>query len=186
MRMNGYDKTDTWRHGLCLDLKKRRRKKRGPKEEPQGMLNHLYRRRRSRKMTASCRFKNTSPFDFDFGKRKPAKEFNPGITPDVAPLPYRVPDTPPAELFASVPASFANVLAAAKGGNIESCYRLTLIYHHGHGVGRDPEQALRWATVAAETGHARALAFVGYCHSLGAGTAVKQEEALRCYRLSAA
>lgn len=186
MRLNKTDNAEAWRLGLCKELKKHRRKKRAPKEEPQGLLNHHYRRRRSRKMTASCRFKNSSPFDFDFGTRKPVKEFNPCIVPDEAPLPYRVPDTPPVELFASVPASFANVLTAAKGGNIESCYRLALIYHHGHGVGRDPGQALRWATVAAETGHARALAFVGYCHSLGAGTAVNQDEALRCYRLSAA
>jgi TPR repeat protein len=45
---------------------------------------------------------------------------------------------------------------AANAGHLESQYHLALFYQQGTGVNEDRAVALRWFTVAAERGHARA------------------------------
>ncbi len=52
--------------------------------------------------------------------------------------------------------------AATYFGNADAQYHLARIYLDGHGVARDPRQAARWLTLAANKGQYQAQAVLGY------------------------
>jgi len=65
--------------------------------------------------------------------------------------------------------------AASYFGNADAQYQLARIYLDGHGVTRDPRQAARWFTLAANKGQYQAQAMLGYM--LFKGEAVPRETA---------
>lgn len=65
--------------------------------------------------------------------------------------------------------------AATYFGNADAQYHLARIYLDGHGVARDPRQAARWLTLAANKGQYQAQAVLGYM--LFKGDAVPREAA---------
>jgi len=65
--------------------------------------------------------------------------------------------------------------AASYFGNADAQHQLARIYLDGHGVGRDPRQAARWLTLAANKGQYQAQAMLG--SMLFKGDAVPREAA---------
>jgi uncharacterized protein len=65
--------------------------------------------------------------------------------------------------------------AASYFGNADAQYHLARIYLDGHGVARDPRQAARWLTLAANKGQYQAQAMLGYM--LFKGDAVPRQAA---------
>ena len=58
---------------------------------------------------------------------------------------------------------------ATKAGNWAGANNLGVIYRDGHGIERDPEQAFRWFTVAANSLQDRALENLAHCYRKGIG-----------------
>lgn len=56
----------------------------------------------------------------------------------------------------------------------------------GHGVQRDPQQALHWFLMAANQGHAMGMNMAGRCHEQGWGTPVDADKAAHWYRRAVA
>ena len=55
----------------------------------------------------------------------------------------------------------------------------------GHGVGKNPREAVEWYRKAAEQGHAKARARLGMCYVKGRGVKKNPAEALRLFKLAA-
>lgn len=88
------------------------------------------------------------------------------------------------------PAQMAQALAAARagaaGGDVESLYKLGLIYLNGHGVEKDPVEARKWIQQAAERGWIKAQETMGILSMRNSNDASDSEEAAGWFRKAAA
>ena len=73
----------------------------------------------------------------------------------------------------------------AAAGGVEAMRDLADMYLNGSGVGRDPEEAVRWLRRAADQGDAVAQNDLGYLYSEGIAVEQDQSEAVRWFRLAA-
>ena len=73
----------------------------------------------------------------------------------------------------------------ADAGDVEAMRDLADMYLNGSGVGRDPDEAVRWLRLAADQGDAVAQNDLGYLYSEGIGVDQDQAEAVRWFRLAA-
>ena len=72
--------------------------------------------------------------------------------------------------------------------NYRNAFALTCVakwYLHGLGVDKNPEEAARLLTLAANQGFASAYYNLGWCYEHGFGVDVDQKEAVRLYKLAA-
>lgn len=88
-------------------------------------------------------------------------------------------------LKVAVNAREAQMLAAARRGNVEAQTRLAAAYADGDGVTQDYGEAAHWFGEAARRGDAGAQFSFGICHANGQGTAQDYEEAVDWFRRSA-
>lgn len=77
------------------------------------------------------------------------------------------------------------IAAAAQLGQAEAQAVLGQWCLDGHGVARDPVEALHWFLRAAHRGHAMAMNMAGRCHEQGWGTPADAGKAVHWYRLAA-
>jgi len=73
----------------------------------------------------------------------------------------------------------------AERGDADAQYKLGMIYFNGDGVGRSPEQGMRWMRRAADQGHGKAQEALGMLLQLGVGGQPNLAEAAVWYRKAA-
>lgn len=76
-------------------------------------------------------------------------------------------------------------LRRAEAGGLASMIRLGVRYRDGRGVDRDPAEALRWFSAAAESGDPEALDHLGWMLEMGLGCEADIPAAIRAYRRAA-
>ncbi len=94
---------------------------------------------------------------------------------------------PPGDIRGDLAAAAPLYAKAAELGHAQAAFQLYYLYKEGRGVKKDPAQALRWLTRAAELGHPGAQAFLGDVYA-GGGLGVQRDrrKALHWYRKAAA
>ncbi|MGE5506346.1 MAG: tetratricopeptide repeat protein, partial [Actinomycetota bacterium] len=99
------------------------------------------------------------------------------VTPAVA-KPKQVPPTKPAADHAA-DSHHGTLSAAAHRGDAEAQYQLGVALRDGHGVKRDPRQAVEWFALAATNGIAPAAVEVAKAFEQGTGVKADKETAAR-------
>jgi TPR repeat protein len=89
------------------------------------------------------------------------------------------------ECFSMTNDEFAQLLAAARHGDIEAMFQLGQAFRLGDQVPQDYEEAITWLRRAAQQGHADAQNDLGSMHLNGLGTAKDAVEATLWYELAA-
>ena len=82
--------------------------------------------------------------------------------------------------------AFELVQPLAVDGDATAQYNLGLMYHKGHGVPKDYDQALKWYRLAAAQNHAIAQNNLGIMCEYGEGVPQNYDAALKWFRLAAA
>ncbi len=70
--------------------------------------------------------------------------------------------------FANDPSDIESLRSQATRGDVKSQLVLALCYRDGKGVNKDQAEAMKWAHLAADSGHAEAMDFVGSAYLRGA------------------
>jgi len=71
----------------------------------------------------------------------------------------------------------AYLLKKAKAGDVDAQYQLAYCYHAGKGVPRNPDECVRWYTLAAMQGHAASQHNLGVLYLTGDGVEKDYEQA---------
>lgn len=73
----------------------------------------------------------------------------------------------------------------AQNGDAEAQHNLGRFYYSGDKNLRDPVEAFKWLTKAANQGHAKAQSHLGVCYQYGEGVSIDQLEAVKWYEKAA-